>query len=192
MNWDLILEISGLLIGLIYLWYEYHANARVWIVSIIMPFISMWIYLRRGLYADFAINIYYVAIAVYGYIHWTFAGAKKNDDKKAIAITHWPRPIAASCVGAMLLLWGAIYFILSRFTDSNVPIPDAFTTALSIVGLWMMARKYVEQWLVWLVVDFVCVGLYVYKGIYFYAVLYSVYTVVAWFGYREWRSKIES
>lgn len=163
----------------------------MWIVSIIMPLISMWIYLRKGLYADFAINIYYVAIAVYGYINWTFAKTGPGKQEKSVAISHWSRGTAAGCIGAMLMLWGAIYFVLSRFTDSTVPLPDAFTTALSIVALWMMARKYVEQWIVWMVVDFVCVGLYIYKGIYFYAVLYSVYTVIAWFGYRQWLRKMD-
>jgi nicotinamide mononucleotide transporter len=73
-----------------------------------------------------------------------------------------------------------------RWTNSTVPMTDALTTALSIVALWMMARKYAEQWLVWLLVDAICVPLYAYKGIYFYAGLYAVYTVIAWFGYRKW------
>ncbi|MGM9859561.1 MAG: nicotinamide riboside transporter PnuC, partial [Muribaculaceae bacterium] len=67
------------------------------------------------------------------------------------------------------------------------PVADAFTTALSIVALWMMARKYTQQWLAWMVVDAVSVGLYIYKGIYFYASLYAIYTVIAWFGYVKWR-----
>lgn len=188
MNWDLLLEILGLTIGLIYLWYEYHANSRVWIVSIIMPLISMWIYFRKGLYADFAINIYYVVIAIYGYLHWTLGSKTKT--APTLPITRTPRPTLLLCTAASLILWGAIYLLLKNFTDSTVPIPDAFTTALSIVGLWMMARKYVEQWLYWMIVDAVCVVLYIYKGIPFYALLYAVYTIVAWFGYRQWLSKV--
>lgn len=190
MNWDLVLEISGLLIGLLYLWYEYHANARVWLVSIIMPMISMWIYFRKGIYADFAINIYYVAIAIYGYLRWTlFARRRQSTEAKAsLPVTHVATRVAAACGAASLALWGLIYWVLATFTDSTVPVADAFTTALSIVGLWMMARKYAEQWLVWMVVDAVCVGLYLYKGIPFYGLLYAVYTVVAWFGYRKWRT----
>jgi nicotinamide mononucleotide transporter len=67
-----------------------------------------------------------------------------------------------------------------------VPWSDAFTTALSIIAMWMLARKYAEQWLAWLVVDAVCVALYIYKGIYFYATLYAIYTVIAYIGYRKW------
>ena len=87
---------------------------------------------------------------------------------------------------SFILLWTGIAALLIYCTDSTVPWTDAFTTALSIVGLWMLARKYVEQWLVWMVVDAVCVWLYVYKGLYLYAVLYAVYTVIAILGYRKW------
>jgi nicotinamide mononucleotide transporter len=86
----------------------------------------------------------------------------------------------------MAVLWIAMAQILINFTDSSVPWSDAFTTSLSIIAMWMLARKYAEQWLAWLVVDAVCVALYIYKGIYFYATLYAIYTVIAYVGYRKW------
>lgn len=188
LSWDLALEIFGLILGLIYLWYEYHANARVWLVSVIMPLISMWLYYRKGLYADFAINIYYVAIAVYGYLVWTLKREPRNDDSaKKVVITDASLEILSGCAIACASLWYGIWYVLVNYTNSNVPVADAFTTALSIVALWMMARKYTQQWLAWMVVDAVSVGLYIYKGIYFYASLYAIYTVIAWFGYVKWR-----
>ena len=190
MTFDLLLEILGLAIGLLYLWFEYNADARVWICSVVMPLISMWIYFGKGLYADFAINIYYVAIAIYGYLAWTFRAQKPTDvdgqPKQKLPITHVSLPIAVGCFVAFTLLWGGIYMVLTNFTNSNVPVADAFTTALSIVALWMLARKHAEQWLVWAVVDAVSVGLYIYKGIYFYAALYSIYTILAFVGYAKW------
>lgn len=185
MNMDLLLEILGFTIGIIYLWYEYHANPRMWFASIVMPLISMWIYFRKGLYADFAINIYYVVIAVYGYLAWTFHGDRKKR-RKPLPVTRTPLWAAAVAAAAFAVLWAAIWWLLENATDSTVPVADAFTTALSIVAMWMLARKYAEQWLAWLAVDAVCVGLYIYKGIYFYATLYAVYTVIAWLGYRKW------
>lgn len=191
MNWDIILEIAGFIIGVVYLWWEYHANAKVWLASIIMPTISMWIYFRKGLYADFSINIYYFVMAIYGYIAWTMHSRKPRKEeivpKPKLKIRHAPWNVCIGCVVAMAVLWWGIYFVLSRYTDSNVPVYDAFTTALSIVGTWMLARKYIEQWLVWIAVDAVCVGLYCYKEIYFYATLYAIYTVVAVFGYKKWQ-----
>lgn len=187
MTFDLALEILGFCIGLVYLYWEYHADAKVWFASVIMPAISMWIYFSKGLYADFGINIYYLVIAVYGFIAWTRGTSGRHDSGKAPRkITHVRLPVAAMAVGAMVFLWWGIWWVLTSITDSTVPVADAFTTALSIVGLWMMARKYAEQWLVWFIVDIVCAGLYFYKGLHFYSILYAIYTVISIFGYRKW------
>ena len=190
-SWDNILEVLGFSVGLLYLWWEYHADSRLWFASIVMPTISMWIYLNKGLYADFSINIYYFVIAIYGYLTWTRnrrRGITEDKSKKAdLPITNIPAGNLMRCVGVFALLWGAMYCGLRFLTDSTVPLADAFTTALSIVAMWMLARKYLEQWIAWIAVDAVCVGLYAYKGIYLYAVLYAIYTVIAMIGYRNWR-----
>ncbi len=185
------LEIAGFLIGLLYLWWEYHADRRMWFASVIMPAISMWIYFSRGLYADFAINIYYLVIAIYGYLAWSGIIRRRRDSgssagKATLPVSHMPAAQWAVCSLALAALWAAIFFFLERLTDSNVPVYDAFTTALSIVAMWMLARKYIEQWYAWIAVDAVCVGLYIYKGIYYYAALYAIYTVIAFFGYAKW------
>lgn len=195
--WDNILEVLGFSVGLLYLWWEYHADSRLWYASIVMPTISMWLYFSKGIYADFAINIYYFFIAIYGWWMWTRAQRRGEDssakkEKKELPIVSIPLKILLACVGAFLVLWGALYCVLEFATDSNVPLVDAFTTALSIVAMWMLAQKYLEQWLAWLAVDAVCVGLYAYKGIYFYAVLYAIYTVIAFKGYLNWRKMMHS
>lgn len=183
---DRSLEIAGFITGLAYLWFEYHANRLVWLTSMIMPMISVWVYFRSGLYADFAINIYYLVIAVYGYIAWSIGSKRKEGP--ALRITHTPARMYVVLVCALAVIFAVLAYILVNFTPSNVPYYDAFTTALSIVAMWMMARKYAEQWLAWLIVDAVCIGLYYYKQIYFYSALYAVYTVIAALGYRKWLS----
>ncbi|MBD5226200.1 MAG: nicotinamide mononucleotide transporter [Bacteroidales bacterium] len=189
---DTALQIAGLLIGIVYLYYEYHANPKVWIAGLIMPMISMFVYFRKGLYADFGMNIYYLLMAVYGYLAWTGllgSGRKRSDREKeaaAVKIRHLPASGYLPVVGVTGVIWVAIALFLLGATDSTVPWADAFTTAMSITGTWMLARKYIEQWWVWVLVDAVCVALYIYKGIYPYALLYAVYTVVAFFGYRKW------
>ncbi len=182
---DTALEITGFIIGILYLWWEYHADRRVWLASMIMPAISMWLYFSKGIYADFTINIYYLIIAVYGYIVWKHGGMCKKK-KKPLRISHVTVGVCAGAVGATVLLWMLLAWILKNFTDSTVPYIDGFTTALSIVGMWMMARKYAEQWLAWLIVDAVSAFLYAYKGLVLYPILYAVYTVIAIFGYRKW------
>lgn len=186
---DLALEIIGFTVGIVYLWWEYNADTKVWLALMVMPLISMWLYFSKGLYADFAINIYYFLIAIYGLISWTRGRGKsagKGDGQTPLPITH--TPLWGWCVVAVAsaILWWGIWWVLVTFTDSTVPVADAFTTALSITGMWMMARKFAEQWLIWVVVDIVCVWLYIYKGLVFYPVLYAVYTVIAVFGYRKW------
>lgn len=188
---DTILEILGLCIGLLYLWWEYHADSKVWLASVVMPAISMWIYYSKGLYADFGINIYYLLIAVYGFISWTKKTPSHNSgestEKGSVRqIARTPVSTGVVLIFAAAMLWWGLWWLLVTFTDSTVPVADAFTTALSIVGLWMMARKYVEQWLVWFVVDIVCCGLYLYKGLYFYCGLYGIYTIISLFGYNKW------
>jgi len=179
-----ILDIIGTVIGLWYLWLEYRASIYLWIVGIIMPAIYIFTYLDAKLYADFGLQIYYLVAAVYGWLSWTF-GKQKNNNRE-ISVAHIPhRPLALSML-AFVLLWTLISGILLRFTDSNVPFYDGFINALSIVALWMLAHKYVDQWLFWMVVDFVSCGLYIYKGIPFTAALYGLYSVIAVFGYRKW------
>lgn len=185
MDWS-PLEILGFITGLFYLWFEYHASRWMWLVSVIMPMISMWIYYDKGLYADFGINIYYLLIAIYGFLAWRRGGTGSTSHKEERRITRTPGWAWGLSAVAMLALWGGMGLFLDRCTDSTVPWADAFTTSLSIVGMWLLARKYLEQWWAWIVVDAVCVWLYAYKGIYFYSALYLIYTLIAFFGYRKW------
>ena len=104
-----------------------------------------------------------------------------------LPITFFPRRLILRTLGFFLLAWAATYYVLVAYTNSTVPLLDAFTNALSFVGLWALARKYVEQWLFWIVVDVVCCYLYVVKGIPFKAGLYGLYVVIAVMGYIKWK-----
>ncbi len=176
------LEIVGALVGLVYLWLEYRASVWLWAANVVMPAIYILVYLGSGFYADMAINIYYLLASLYGWIVWR----RSHEGGGELPITTTPRqlvwPLVAVFVVAMIVIWT----ILTNFTDSTVPIGDSFTTALSIVALYMLAHKWVEQWLVWLVVDLVCSLLYLHKGLYPTAILYGLYTVLAWVGYCRW------
>lgn len=181
------LEIVGTVVGLLYLWFEYKASIWLWAAGIIMPLVSLWVYYRAGLYADFGINIYYFLAGIYGWVMW-WRGRKKRQE---LPIVHTPlRQIFPLCIVALSLVFG-IAWILIRFTDSTVPWLDSLTTALSITAMWMLAWKQAEQWLVWWVVDVVSCGLYIYKGLPFYAGLYGFYAIVAFFGYLKWWKMIK-
>jgi len=187
------LDILGFVVGIIYLILEYRASIWLWLASIIMPLVDMALYFKAGLYADFGMAIYYCLAAVYGWCVWHWHSRKASVTearKKEMPVTHYKRSHILPSVLVALGLWGLIYWFLSTHTDSTVPLADAFTTALSIVALWALARKYAEQWLLWLLVDAVCTALYIYKGIPFKACIYGIYTVFAIFGYRKWLGMI--
>ena len=186
------IEILGTAVGIVYLWQEYHASIHLWITSIIMPAIYLYVYYNAGLYADFGINIYYLVIALYGWLAWryNFSIRGRKSNSKELTISHIEKKRIPILAVLFLLLWVGITLILTNFTDSTVPLTDAFTTSLRIVGMYMLARKYVEQWCVWLVVDIVSSTLYVYKELYFTAALYAVYAIIAIFGYRKWKQMI--
>ena len=183
------LEIAGTIVGVLYLYWEYRASMKVWLAGILMPALSLGVYWNAALYADFGINVYYLLAAIYGWWVWRsgVSGAEAE-----LPIVRTPRTAWLPLAVAGLAAFVAMGFILQHYTDSNVPWADSFTTALSIVGMFMLAGKWVEQWLVWIVVDVVSAGLYVYKDLYFYAVLYAAYAVVAVLGYAAWQRKMHT
>ena len=184
MELKLILQIVGIALGLLYLWLEYKANIWLWVVGMLMPCVHCILYYKSGLYADSAMQAYYIVAGLYGLGVW-LAGRKRTE--KPLKIANIPVRLVVPLVLIYTVLHAAIYFVLVRFTDSSVPFWDAMTTAMSMVAMWLLSRKYIEQWLVWLVVDAVTVVLYIYKGIPFTAGLYMLYTSLAVVGYLRWR-----
>ena len=189
MDWKLTLQIIGVALGLLYLYFEYKANIWLWVIGLIMPIVHGTLYFRQGLYADFSMELYYILAGIYGLIAWR-RGNKKS--KSELKISYTPRVAWVAIVGVYVLLHATIYMLLATFTDSNVPFWDSLTTSLSVVAYWLLSRKYVEQWLVWLAVDVITVGLYIYKDIPLTAGLYALYSALAIAGYMRWRRVIES
>lgn len=191
---ELFIEILGTIVGLAYIWLEYRASIYLWITGIIMPAIYLFIYYNAGLYADFGINIYYLAIALYGWIAWKtgFSITGRHKESKELTISRMSKEGLYKAIAIYIAAQLMIAWILSSYTDSNVVWADSFTTALSIVGMWMLARKYLEQWWIWIVVDIASSGLYIYKELYFTAVLYMLYAIIAIFGYFKWKRMMQN
>lgn len=203
MDWKLILQIAGVALGLLYLWLEYRADIRLWIVGLVMPLIHGALYYKSGLYADCSMQVYYVLAGLYGWFVWrrnntrTDVGQTGAKDSKgasgakpsaaALHIAHTPLRMIPVLTAVYAAAHAALYLLLTHFTDSTVPFWDAGTTALSVVAMWMLSRKLVEQWLVWLAVDLVTVGLYLYKDLPYTAGLYALYSALAVAGYLRWR-----
>ena len=182
------LDILTTVLGLIYIWLEYRASIALWVVGIIMPALDIYLYWSHGLYGDAGMAVYYTLAAVYGFYIWKFKKTRRL--KQSLPIIHLPRRKYLPVLLFFLLAWGATYFILVEWTNSTVPLLDSFTNALSFVGLWALARKYLEQWLFWIVVDAVCCFLYIQKGIPFKAGLYGLYVFIAIAGYYKWKQML--
>ncbi len=184
------LEILGTAIGIVYLYLEYRASAWLWVASIAMPAIYLVVYYKAGLYADFGISIYYILASLYGLIYWLRRKDKetREDKDKQSGISHIPRSYYLPLGLVFAALFFVMGFILQTFTDSTVPWADAFTTSLSIIAMWLLARKYLEQWLFWIAADLGCALLYAYKDLWFTGGLYFAYAIIAVFGYRKWKN----
>ena len=177
------LDITTTALGLAYILLEYKASVWMWVVGFLMQSLGIVLYYQKGLYADCGMEFYYLAMTVYGFVAWMRHKQKVNN----LPIRHMPRRIAFLWLSLAAFIWGVLYYLLSHYTNSTVPIADAFTTALSLVGIWALARKYLEQWFVWIVVDVVTCILYFYKDIPFKASLYALYVIIAVFGYLKWK-----
>lgn len=180
------LDILTTILGLIYIWLEYRAHIALWVIGVIMPALDIVLYWQHGLYGDAGMACYYTFAALYGFYVWKFVKTRKK--KEPLPIIFMPRRQYLPTIVFFFVAWAAVYHVLVTWTDSTVPLLDSFTNALSFVGLWALARKYVEQWVFWMVVDGVCTFLYIKKGIPFKAMLYGLYVVIAIAGYLKWRS----
>lgn len=181
------LEVAGVVTGLLYLWFEYRVSIWLWPTGIVMPALYIVIYDRAGLYADSWINVYFLLAGIYGWFRWAKKNREASEGERAEAVRFAGNRVCWMLLPWLIALWAALCFVLLVYTDSTVPVFDSFTTALSVVALWMLSRKYVEQWLAWLVVDVVSGSLYMYKGLYLTAGLYFLYAFIAYWGYLRWR-----
>jgi len=180
-NW---IEIVGAILSLIYIYLSIKAKVSLWFFGIISSVFYIVVFFDSKLYADLSLNLYYVVVSIYGWINWH---STENSDTISLRIAPFSRKLALKLVIATLGIYIIYCLVLSKLTDSTVPKIDALVGALSIVGTWMLARKLIENWIVWIVADGLCVGLYFYKGLYPTAILFIIYTLMAAVGYWEWK-----
>lgn len=180
-NW---IEITGVVLSLIYLYLSIRQKVGLWFFGIISSIFYTVVFVESGLYADMSLQAYYIAISIYGWIHWKRGHISQKEEIPATFMASKDWIIAGIGTVVVYLLY---YFILTRYTDSTVPVTDSIVGALSVVGTWMLAKKFIENWLVWIVADAICVGLYIYKDLYPTSVLNVIYTIMAGVGYWQWK-----
>ena len=179
----MVFEIIGVIIGLTYLYLSYKANKWLWVAGIVMPIVYVWIFFDSQFYAMMGLNIYYFFACIYGWIRWT----RGESSETQLKITHTPKRYIVPLTVAGVAIFAFLTILLVYFTDTPVAYGDSFVAALSMLGMWLLAQKYIEQWCVWLVVNVVSCGLFIWQGLYFTAVLFAVYSVISVLGYLKWK-----
>lgn len=184
-----ILEFLGLVFGLLAVYYLIKENILTWPFGIAYVMVSFVIFWQEKLYADFALHIFFLVLNVYGWWYWIQGG--KSSRKEEVPITH------VSFIRLIFLLVISFFgvaslgYTLNKYTDASLPYWDSATTVLSLTGMWLTARKKIENWYFWFVVDVLATGIYFYKEIYFYAVLYMIYIGLAIVGFFAWKETMK-
>jgi nicotinamide mononucleotide transporter len=180
-----LLEIIAVVFGLLSVWYSKKVNILVFPTGIVSVLIYVYICFIAKLYADMGINGIYFIMSVYGWYHWT----RKPEGKLVVPVQFAGLKLNIISAVATLFSFGVLSYVLSNFTDSNVPYWDSFTTAIFIVGMLLMALKKVENWIYWIIGDVVSIPLYFYKGLVFTSLQFTIFLIIAVVGYVAWRKK---
>lgn len=179
-----ILESLGAFIGFFYLYYQYKANPKLWIYGMFMSILYIIVFFHAKVYFWAAINVYYLVIQLYSIFNWN--KVKQSDDTPT-GLKRFP----IKKIWILVLITAVLSFVLSiiaiEYLDSEIPIPEAISTAMSVVAMYLLSKKYIEHWLIWIVVDFFYMIYNVVLGLYPTMVLYVVYTIVAVMGFFKWR-----
>jgi nicotinamide mononucleotide transporter len=214
------IEIFGAVTGIIYVFLEIRQNIRLWPVGIITSAVYIWVFFTSKIYADMSLQVYYLVISCLGWYWWARGkgqgaqgrgqgagsagqraqGTGKEDDgagqraqgaeKEGLQVTRLKFKTGVVLFFVFVLLFAIMWVILTRLTDSPVPIRDSFITSLSIIATWMLARKIYEHWYLWIIVNFVSAVLFLTRGLYPTLLLYVVYGLMSFAGLVKWRKTI--
>jgi len=185
-NW---IEITGAFLALIYLILEIKQNWIFWIVGIVSSALYVYIFYRAGLFAEMGLNVFYILMSFYGIYCWKFATSAIDENRGF-------RHITIKTLYGLLFLFtmslGIMFIVLSHIDSAQMPIPDALITILSIIATWMVAKKIIECWYIWIFVNIFATGLYIYQKLYPTAILFTVYSILSFTGLIEWRKSIKN
>lgn len=177
-------EIAGAVLSFIYLYLSINQKIGLWIFGFLCSALYVVVFFQSKFYAGMTLQLYYLGVSIYGWITWKRGEQATGND---LPVIHIPKSMILDVLAVFLVIFIIYFFVLSNFTDLPLPRADSFTTAVSIIATWMLARKMIENWLLFIIADGVCTGLYFYRELYPTAILFAVYTIMAIIGYFEWK-----
>ncbi len=178
------LELVSVVFGLAYVVLAARENVWCWPAALVNTATAIILFWDASLLMESGLNVFYLVIAVYGWWQWLHGGSGKSE----LAISTWPLRYHASAMAVILLLTLSSGYALNSSSSAALPYLDSFTTWSAVIGTWMVTQKILENWLYWIVIDAASIYLYLDRGLYLYALLFALFTVVAVYGYMQWRS----
>lgn len=183
------IELLGAILGILYIRFSIKQNIFTWPTGLLTSLLYVVVFSKSALYAAMGLQFYYIGISIYGWYYWL--KGKNENNISLLPVRYVTKKLWIKTGVISLLIYSAILLILLKFSDSDVPFLDSLTTSFSIVATWMLAKKYIENWIIWIFVDFISIGLYMYKNLWPTVILFIVYTVMAFLGYYEWKKDIK-
>ncbi len=185
---EIVLELTAILFGLVSVWCAKKNNILVFPTGIINTAIYVFLLYKWSLLGDMMINFYYVIMSIYGWYNWT--QTKNESETYPISkMTNGEKKIAFIIFFATLIFVVAVYLFFNKFTHYTSYI-DTFVTGIFFVGMWLMARRKIENWIFWIVGDLISIPMYFVKGYAFTSIQYLIFTIIAVFGYLEWKKTL--
>jgi nicotinamide mononucleotide transporter len=174
--------------GIVSVYLSTRENIWSWPTALINVSLFSALFLRSGLYSDTGLQVVYFVLSLYGWYEWLYGGAGRT----AIAVSRTTNKTWAVVGALAVIVWGLLGTITSRLPGTALPYVDAATTTVSLIAQWMMTRKLLENWLIWIAVDVIYVGMFIFKGLYLTAFNYGIYLVLAVLGYLTWKRSLET
>ncbi len=178
------LEIVAFVLALVMVVLNMRVNPIAWPLAIISSLLYFALFWNSLLYGDASLQIFFAIVALWGWWQW-LRGTQA--DGAELKVRSLPTRTRWWLLAVLAAAWPATGLFLKTFTNTDVPWWDAFPTAASVIGQWLLGRKYIENWLAWIVVNIVSVGLFAYKGLWLTTLLYSLFIVMSFIGWRAWQ-----
>ena len=186
---EIVLEVTAIFFGLLSVWFAKKDNIWVFPTGIINTAIYVYLLWKWTLLGDMMINFYYVVMSIYGWYHWT----RKQDDVVVFPIS---KMTTAEKKQAIIIFILTILFVVVVYTFFNkfthwISYVDTLVTGIFFVGMWLMAKRKIENWILWIIGDIISIPMYFFKGYSFTCLQYFIFTIIAIYGYIEWKKKLQ-
>jgi nicotinamide mononucleotide transporter len=194
-NW---LELFGVVSAIVYLYFSINRKAWLWILGLISSGTYVIVFFNHSLYADMTLNLYYVIISIYGWFKWTLSKEHYHEETHQVDAAN----VNKKEIMKLSLFWIIVFIViyipinflpkLLNINSASLPFIDSFLTASCFVATWMLAKRYIEQWYIWIFVNGAYTVVYIYKGLYFTIILSLVYTAMSVVGYIKWNKELKA